>query len=280
MSLGFLLLGGEDLMESFITSIVPQAVEFGTKVLGALILWFIGGWVIRLIRGAVGKGLERVDLDVTLKRWVGSLVSIGLTVFLVIAILGVFGVETTSFAALIAAAGLAIGAAWSGLLGNFASGVMLLIFKPIKVGDFVTAGGVTGTVVEIGMFATVINTLANVRTIIGNGAISGGVIENFSVNAFRAVDLRGQLAASVDPKDAIARLTPVIAAIPNVRAEPAPTIEILEFTEAGPKLVVRPFCHNDHYWQVLFDTNEAIANTFGAAGYPQPAVAHSVKNVS
>jgi small conductance mechanosensitive channel len=267
-------------MESFIASIVPQVVEFGTKVLGALVLWFVGNWVIRLIRATVGKGLERVDLDVTLKRWVGSLISIGLTIFLAIAILGVFGVETTSFAALIAAAGLAIGAAWSGLLGNFASGVMLLIFKPIKVGDFVTAGGVTGTVVEIGMFATVINTLANVRTIVGNGAISGGVIENFSVNAFRAVDLRGQLAASVDPKDAIARLTPVIAAIPNVLADPAPTIEILEFTEAGPKLVVRPFCHNDHYWQVLFDTNEAIANTFGAAGYPQPAAARAIKNVT
>jgi small conductance mechanosensitive channel len=263
-------------MDNLLPAIMPQVMAIGTKVLGALILWFVGGWVIRLIRSTVGKALEKVDLDVTLKRWIGSLISIGLNIFLVIAILGVFGVETTSFAALIAAAGLAIGAAWSGLLGNFAAGVMLLIFKPIKVGDFITAGGVTGTVVEIGMFATVINTLANVRTIVGNNAISGGVIENFSVNAFRAVDLRAQLAASVDPQDAIKKLTPVIAAIPNVLSDPAPTIEILEFTEAGPKLVVRPFCHNDHYWQVTFDTNEAIAATFGKAGYPQPAAARTI----
>jgi small conductance mechanosensitive channel len=264
-------------VEKFVENMIPKAIDFGTMAVSALVIWLVGGWIIRLIRGAVGKGLEKVDMDVTLKRWIGSLVSIGLNVFLVIAILGRFGVETTSFAALIAAAGLAIGAAWSGLLGNFAAGVMLLIFKPIKVGNFITAGGVTGTVVEIGMFATVINTLANVRTIVGNNAISGGVIENFSVNAFRAVDQRAQLAASVDPKDAIARLIPVIAAIPNVLSDPAPTIEILEFTEAGPKLVVRPFCHNDHYWQVLFDTNEAIATTFGAAGYPQPAAARTIK---
>ncbi len=266
-------------MENLLPSVLPKAIDIGTMAVGALIMWFVGGWVIRLIRATVGKGLEKVDIDVTLKRWIGSIVSIGLNVFLVIAILGVFKVETTSFAALIAAAGLAIGAAWSGLLGNFASGVMLLIFKPIKVGDFITAGGVTGTVVEIGMFSTVINTLANVRTIVGNGAISGGVIENFSFNAFRAVDQRAQLAASVDPQDAIKRLTPVIAAIPNVLSDPAPTIEILEFTEAGPKLVVRPFCHNDHYWQVLFDTNEAIATTFGAAGYPQPAAARTIKQI-
>jgi small conductance mechanosensitive channel len=103
-------------MESLASSIMPQIVDIGTKVLGALVLWFVGGWVIRLIRATVGKALEKVDLDVTLKRWVGSLISIGLNIFLVIAILGVFGVETTSFAALIAAAGLAIGAAWSGLL--------------------------------------------------------------------------------------------------------------------------------------------------------------------
>jgi small conductance mechanosensitive channel len=266
-------------MEVQSAAIMGLVVGVGTKVVGALILWFVGRWVISLVGAGVTKGLARVDMDVTLKRWVGSLVSIGLNIFLVIAILNVFGVETTSFAALIAALGLAIGAAWSGLLGNFAAGVMLLIFKPIKVGDFITAGGVTGTVTEIGMFATVINTLANVRTIVGNGAISGGVIENFSVNAFRAVDQRAQLAASVDPADAIARLTPIIAAIPNVLSEPAPTIEILEFTDAGPKLVVRPFCHNDHYWQVLFDTNAAIASTFGAAGYPQPAAARAIRQV-
>ena len=264
-------------MDSFMTNIVPQIMEFGGKALFAIVLWLVGRWVIGLIRATVGKGLMKADMDDTLKRWIGSLISIGLNILLVISLLGVFGIETTSFAALIAAAGLAIGAAWSGLLANFAAGVMLLMFKPIKVGDFIEAGGVTGTVTEIGMFATTINTLANVKTIVGNAAVSGGVISNFSANAYRAVDLRAQLAATVDPMDAVARLTPVIAAIPNVLSDPAPTIEILEFTEAGPKLVVRPVCHNDHYWQVTFDTNKAIAETFGAAGYPQPAAARTIR---
>jgi small conductance mechanosensitive channel len=259
---------------------LPQIQDFAIKILGAILLWFIGRWVIKFVEGVVVKQLDKGSLDPTIRRWIASILTIGLTIFLVIAILNVFGIETTSFAALIAAAGLAIGAAWSGLLANFAAGVFLILFKPFKVGDFVTAGGVTGTVHEIGMFATTINTLENVRTIVGNGAITGGVIQNFTSNAFRAVDQRAQLAATVDPREAIALLEPVIKAIPNVLADPAPVLEIAEFTEAGPKLVVRPFCHNDHYWQVLFDTNAAIAATFGTAGYPQPAAARTIRQVS
>lgn len=261
-------------------NIVAQMQDFGIKAIGAALLWFVGRWVIQFLSGFVTRQLERGTLDPTIRKWVVSIVSIGLNIFLIIAILGVFGIETTSFAALIAAAGLAIGAAWSGLLSNFAAGVFLILFKPFKVGDFVTAGGVTGTVSEVGMFATAIDTAENVRTTVGNTAIIGGVISNYSTNAFRAVDLRAQLAASVDPKEAAARLAPVIAAIPNVLAEPAPVIEIAEFTDAGPRLVVRPFCHNDHYWQVVFDTNAAIAATFGAAGYPQPAVAQLVREIA
>lgn len=266
-------------MSSFETVILPQIASIGTKIIGAILLWFIGRMVIKFVDKVVVKSLEKNPMDATLKRWISSILTIGLNIFLVIAILNVFGIETTSFAALIAAAGLAIGAAWSGLLGNFAAGVFLIMFKPFKVGDFVTAGGTTGTVTEIGMFATTINTLENVKTILGNASISGATIQNYTANPYRAVDQRAQLAASVDPADAISRLAPAIAAIPNVLADPAPVLEIAEFTDAGPKLVVRPFCHNDHYWQVLFDTHAAIARTFGEAGYPQPAAARTIKQV-
>ena len=268
-----------DILPTLIATGMETAVNLGLKALGAIALWFIGRWVISLVARAITRALLHNTMDRTIKTWIGSIVTIGLNIFLVIAILNVFGIETTSLAALVAAAGLAVGAAWSGLLSNFAAGVFLILFKPFKVGDFITAAGVTGTVTEIGMFATAINTLENVRTIIGNNAVSTAIIQNYSANPYRAVDLRVQLAASVSPDEAMAMLLKAVAAIPNVIADPAPVIEIIEFTESGPKLLVRPFCHNDHYWQVVYDTHKAIAATFGDAGFPQPSVARAVKNV-
>ena len=249
-----------DILPTLIATGMETAVNLGLKALGAIALWFIGRWVISLIGRAITRALLHNTMDRTIKTWIGSIVTIGLNIFLVIAILNVFGIETTSLAALVAAAGLAVGAAWSGLLSNFAAGV-------------------TGTVTEIGMFATAINTLENVRTIIGNNAVSTAIIQNYSANPYRAVDLRVQLAASVSPDEAMAMLLAAVSAIPNVISDPAPVIEIIEFTESGPKLLVRPFCHNDHYWQVVYDTHKAIAATFGDAGFPQPSVARAVKNV-
>jgi small conductance mechanosensitive channel len=134
----------------------------------------------------------------------------------------------------------------------------------------VVAGGVEGTVLEIGMFNTVINTPDNVTAVVGNSKVSGDIIRNFSNNPFRRVDRTAQLAFGVDPLEAVAKLKPAIAAVPNVLADPAPTIEILDFNERGTVLAVRPYCHTDHYWQVWFDTNKAIAAALG--GYPPPFV--------
>lgn len=254
----------------------PQIIQVAKLLIGALIAFIVGRWVIGKLTSATRRQLDRKNADPTLARYLTSLVSIVLNVFLIIAILSIFGVETTSFAALIAALGLAIGAAWSGMLSNFASGVFLILFKPFKVGDYVSAGGVEGTITEIGMFASSINTPANVHTIIGNTKIAGDTIHNYSTNGFRAVDLRAQIAHAVHPADAVARLTPAIRAIPNVVQEPAPLISILEFNEYGTRLVVRPFCHTDHYWQVYFDTNKAIADAFAEARYPVPAM-HQVE---
>jgi small conductance mechanosensitive channel len=195
-----------------------------------------------------------------------------LNILLVVAILGYFGLQTTSFAALLAGVGLAVGAAWSGLLGNFAAGAFLIIFRPYKVGDYVVAGGVEGTVTEIGMFNTVVNSPDNVVHVVGNSKVSTEVIKNFSANPHRRVERQAQLAFGVNPLEAIEKLKPALAAIPNVLAEPAPTVEILDFNALGTLLCVRPHCHTDHYWQVYFDTNKAIASTFAAAGYPPPFI--------
>jgi small conductance mechanosensitive channel len=199
-----------------------------------------------------------------------------LNITLVIAILGLFGVETTSFAALLAAGGVAIGVAWGGLLANVAAGAFLVFLRPFKVGDFIAAGGVTGTVDQIGLFATMINTPDNVFTIVGNNKIFSDTIQNFSMNSYRRVDLTAVIANAVDHRDAIRLLKDRLARIPNVLASPSPDVDVLQFTPAGPQLCVRPYCSNQHYWQVYFDTNRLIRETFGDAGYPAAMPSYAV----
>ncbi len=251
-------------------TVTTTLTTVGLKLLGAIAIWIVGRWLIGLVLRMIGSALRKQKIDPTLIRYIHSAVAALLNVALVIAILGFFGVETTSFAALLAAAGVAIGMAWSGLLSNFAGGVFLVILQPFKVGDFITAAGVTGTVEEIGLFATTLNTPDNVKTIIGNGKIFGDTIQNFSANPYRRVELTAQLAHGVDPQAAIALLKPVLAHVPNVMAEPAPDVEILTFNLSGPVLAVRPYCNNKDYWQVYFDTNRMIRDTFAHAGFPVP----------
>lgn len=256
--------------------IVTAATELGIKVLAAVAFWVIGRWLIGVAVGMVRSSLEKQKVDPTVLRYVGSIVTVTLNVLLVIGILGYFGIQTTTFAALIAAAGVAIGLAWSGLLAHFAAGAFLVVLRPMKVGDFVTVGGVTGTITELGLFTTTINTPDNVQTILGNNKVFSDTIQNFSHNAFRRVDLKCQLSGAVDHRAAMALLREKIAAIPNVLAEPAVDVEILDFTLVGPVLAVRPYCHNDNYWQVYFDTNKTIRESLAEAGFPAPMPAQNV----
>jgi small conductance mechanosensitive channel len=248
----------------------PALTDGLIKVAAAILLYMVGRWLISFAINMLQRVLTARNFDATLQRYIANILSVVLNILLVVAILGYFGLQTTSFAALLAGVGLAVGAAWSGLLGNFAAGAFLIIFRPYKVGDYVVAGGVEGTVIEIGMFNTIITSPDNVTTVVGNGKISNDIIKNFSSNDYRRVERTAQLAFGVDPLDAIARLKPALAAIPNVIAEPAPDVEILDFNERGTVLAVRPYCHTRDYWQVYFDTNKLIAATFGAAGYPAP----------
>ena len=256
--------------------IVATATDVGIKILAAIAFWVIGRWLIGVAVGMVRAALEKQKVDPTVLRYVGSIVTVTLNVLLVIGILGYFGIQTTTFAALIAGAGIAIGAAWAGLLANFAAGAFLIVLRPFKVGDFVTVAGTTGTVTEIGLFATTINTPDNVSTVVGNNKIFSDNIQNFTHNPFRRVDLKCQLAGAADHHAAMALLRDRIAAIPNVLAEPRVDVEILDFTLVGPVLAVRPYCHNDHYWQVYFDTNRMIREALAEAGFPAAMPAQNV----
>ena len=256
--------------------IMTTATEVGIKVLAAVAFWVIGRWLIGVAVGMVRASLERQKVDPTVLRYVGSIVTVTLNILLVIGILGYFGIQTTTFAALIAAAGVAIGMAWSGLLAHFAAGAFLVVLRPMKVGDFVTIAGVTGTVTELGLFTTVINTPDNVQTIIGNNKVFSDTIQNYTHNPFRRVDLKCQLSGAADHQAAMALLLEKIATIPNVLAEPKVDVEILDFTLVGRVLAVRPYCHNDNYWQVYFDTNKMIREALGEAGFPAPMPAQNV----
>jgi len=267
---------GEMDLNAILQNASTTLIAVAWKIAGALVLWLVGRWLIGLALRMLGRALIRQQFDVTLTRYVQTGLSVLLNVVLVVAILGYFGVETTSFAALIAAGGVAIGLAWGGLLANFAAGAFLVLLRPFKVGDVVTAGGVTGSVETIGLFGTTLNTPDNVRTIVGNNTIFSNTIQNFSANAYRRVDLTALISHAVDHHRAIALLKERLSAIPNVLATPAPDVDVLQFTPAGPVLCVRPYCSNQHYWQVYFDTNRMIRETFGAAGFPAPMPTYAV----
>ena len=261
------------LLESASTTLVAVA----WKVLGAAALWLVGRWLISFALRLTAGAFTRQKVDLTLTRYFQTALNIVLNVALVVAILGFFGVETTTFAALLAAGGVAIGVAWGGLLANFAAGVFIVFLRPFKVGDAVSAAGVTGTVEAVGLFGTVINTPDNVQTLVGNNKIFSDTIQNFSANPYRRVDLTATINNAVDHRDAIRLLKQRVSSIPNVLATPTPDVDVLQFTAAGPVLCVRPYCANQHYWQVYFDANRAIREAFTDAGFPVPVPGYALQ---
>ncbi|MBT9531696.1 MAG: mechanosensitive ion channel family protein [Pseudomonas sp.] len=271
-----LIAAGTQKVDALMALVTQYGAAFAVKVLAAVAFWVIGRWLIGFAVGLVQGSLGRQKVDPTVLRYVGSFITVTLNILLVIGILGYLGVQTTTFAALLAAVGLAIGMAWSGLLANLAAGGFIIVLRPFKVGDFISAGGVTGTVTEIGLFVTAINTPDNVLTLVGNNKIFADNIQNYSHNSFRRVDLQAQLSGAADYRAAIEVLKTRIAAVPNVLVTPAVDVEILEFNLLGPVLAVRPYCHNAHYWQVYFDTNKVLKDALGDAGFPAPMPTQTV----
>jgi small conductance mechanosensitive channel len=241
------------------------------KIAGGLAVWLIGNYAIHVFRTGLRRAMRIRHIDVTLARYLDASASVVLQLLVLIAVLGVLGVETTSFAALLAAAGIAIGAAWSGLLSNFAAGLFLLTFRPFRVGDTIAAAGITGEVREIGLFVTSIDTPDHVLTFVGNNKLFADNVQNFSANAYRRVDLTAQLPAVLDVERTIVRLRKALLTIPHVLPTPEPAVEILTIGAAGCTLAVRPFCHNENYWQVYFDTNRMIDRTL----HPEASVSRA-----
>jgi len=250
-------------VQKYIDTAVQLGMNIGVKIIGALVLWIVGRLVIRAVIGLLGRSLQARKIDETVSKYLGSVVGVVLNILLILAVLSVFGIETTTFAGLIAAAGVAIGVAWSGLLANLAAGVFMIVLRPFKAGDYVVAGGVEGTVHSIGLFVTAIDTPDNCRTYVGNGKLFGDTIRNYSQNDYRRVDLVAPLPAGTDVDKLIATLKEKLKEIPNVMKQPAPDVEILTVTAAGPALAVRPYCHTSHYWGVYFSTNKLINSEIG-----------------
>lgn len=246
-------------------------VPFGLKLIAAIAIWIIGGVLISTFAKVVRRVLTARQLEATLINYSTSAIHVILRVLLVMGILEVCGVPTTSFAAMIGAVGVALGVAWSGLLSNFAAGIFLVVLRPFKVGDYITAAGQTGSVTNIGLVTTTLLTDNNLRVIIGNNRLFSDIITNYNVQPTRRVDLRCQIAHGIEPAEAIARLCDRVSRIPNVLSDPAVAVVILEFNASGTLLAVRAHAPTPHFGQVHNDTNLAIAQTCAEAGWPAPA---------
>jgi small conductance mechanosensitive channel len=266
-------------LNTVVKTIESTVTGVGLQVLGAIVLYIVGRWLISFAIGLLQKALSGQHIEPTLLRFLGNTVAVVLNITLVIAILGYFGVQTTSFAALLAGAGLAIGSAWGGLLANFAAGIFLVVLRPFKVGDFISAGGTTGTVEEVGLFVTKINTADNICTYVGNNKLFSDNIQNFTANPYRRVELAAQISGAADPKLVIAALKKRIQQIPNVIAKPEPDVVIASFTAVGPVLAIRPYTNNQFYWQVYFDTNMAIREVLGDGTFPAPMPIYGIQQM-
>ena len=251
-------------------------IDFGPKVLAAIAIWIIGAFVIKTTIKGIRKVMTKRDYDESLKKFLLNLLGWIFKIILIVVVLGTVGIETTSFAALLAAAGLAIGLALQGSLANFAGGVLLMIFKPIKVGDLIEAQGQVGVVKQIEIFTTKLTGLSNREVIIPNAALSNGNIINFSTEGTRRVDLVFGVGYDSDIKQTKAVFTQVLEAHPLILKEPTPTIAVSELADSSINFVVRPWCKTDDYWKVYFDVTEQTKEALDAAGIDIP-YPHSVE---
>lgn len=257
-------------MENWQESIQNGLTEYGPGVLGFIAVLVIGWMVAKAITGGMRRGMAKADVDSTLIGFTCNLAYMGLMALVVISALGQLGVNTTSFAAIIGAAGLAVGFALQGSLGNFAAGVMLIIFRPFKAGDFVEAGGVAGVVEDVQVFATIIRTGDNKEITVPNGSITGGSITNYSAKPTRRVDMVFGIGYGDDIKHAKQILHDVIAADQRILADPPVTIAVSELADSSVNFVVRPWVNSGDYWPVLFDVTENVKLEFDKNGISIP----------
>jgi small conductance mechanosensitive channel len=263
-----------DVVSSKMSAVVEQVevlgAEYGLKIISAILILIVGMWVAKRVKSFVVKLMEKRNVDPTLISFSSSLLLIALQIFVIVAALEKLNIKTTSFVAILGAAGLAVGLALQGSLSNFASGVLMIIFKPFKLGDFVEAGGATGAVADINIFTTVINTPDNKKTIVPNSSVMGGNIINYSANDTRRVDLSAGISYSDDIDKARSAINAVLAEIPEILETPAPDILVSEMADSSVNFAVRPWCKPADYWAVYFGVTEAIKKKFDEEGISIP----------
>ena len=267
-------------MDSTVDQAVQNAVTlvstWGLQLAGALAVLIIGRFLCGLARKSVRRAMESRRVDPSLVPFVSNLVYFVLLAAVLIAVLGLFGIETTSLVAILGTAGLAIGLALQGTLANFSSGVMLLLFRPFHVGDFIDAAGVAGTVVEIGVFSTIMNTPDNVKIIVPNSGIFGATIKNFSANDTRRNDIVLGISYDDDISNAIAVVNAVLSKDSRILSDPEPLVAVSELADSSVNLVVRPWCRKEDYWGLRFDLTRKLKEELEQGGCSIPYPQHDV----
>jgi small conductance mechanosensitive channel len=258
------------IMEDKVELMQALAVQYGVKVLMALVIFVIGKWVVKRLSVVLEKIMEKNAIDPAIRHFTGSLVYYALLIFVCIAALGQLGLQTASFVAIVGAAGLAVGLALQGSLSNFAAGVLLLIFRPFKVGDFVETAGTSGVIQSIQIFTTVLFTPDNKKVIVPNGRIIGDNIVNYSANDSRRVDLVFGIGYEDDIDAARTVLEGVLAADKRVLENPEPVIAVVELADSSLNFVCRPWVKSANYWSVYFDLTEAAKKALDANGISIP----------
>jgi small conductance mechanosensitive channel len=260
-------------IEAILQRVYEYLAQYGFKVIGALIILLVGRWLAKFISQWIERVLIKSRVDKTLAKFAKNLSNMVLLIFVLIAAMARLGVETAQFAIVLGAAGLAIGLALQGSLSNFASGFLMIIFRPFKVGDFIEAAGVKGTVIEIQLFNTIINTPDNIRAIIPNAQITGGNVLNYTTNGTRRVDLVIGVSYEDDLKKAKTIIEGVLAQDERVLQDPKPNVAVFELGDSSVNFVVRPWVKSQDYWDAYFDITSKVKLALDENGisipYPQ-----------
>lgn len=254
--------------------LIELGVSFGKKILMAVIIYLVGRYIVRFLKRVVNGFLDRRNVVPEVKTFVGSIVSVSLNLILIISVVGALGIETTSFAALLASAGVAIGMAMSGQMQNLAGGVLILLQKPYKIGDYIETNGIQGVVESVQIFTTKLKTVDNKVITVPNGAISGSVLTNYSDQPLRRVDFSFGVEYGQDFEQAKRVLMQVIDADEHILKDPAPFVELGELADSSVNITVRVWCNGADYWTVFFDMNRKVYETFNkeGIGFPFPQI--------
>lgn len=260
----------EQTLQDISDNVLALLSTWGLQVLGAIAVLIIGRWIAGSLRRGTARALERTNTDATLIPFLSGTVYYLVLAVVLIAVLGLFGIETTSLIAVLGAAGLAVGLALQGTLSNFSSGVMLLLFRPFKKGDYVVVGGAGGTVQEVGIFTTTLHTPDNVRIIVPNSSIYGSTITNYSANETRRNDLVVGVSYGDDLAVAQKTIEAVLGSDSRVLADPAPVVAVSELGDSSVNFVVRPWCQASDYWALRFELTRRLKEELEQAGCSIP----------